>query len=224
MKKLFLIFGALFAFAGCADESGSNNIVSNACPISSADFNYERIAQNQYQITLNDENKRQYAGSVIWKANNNSNLGGATETNEIEPLIIWENGGDLKEATFYYNNIQCGSTLTLKPQSTYGMCDNITINYDQGDIYISGTTNPQLKVSYPFNFDYTNTQSKIVFDSGIEYSGNLVASSGYVNGYFTTQYNVIEGALQNYTDLYLDLVITYPDNTECIKELKYYIR
>lgn len=24
MKRLFLIFGALFAIAGCADESGSN--------------------------------------------------------------------------------------------------------------------------------------------------------------------------------------------------------
>ena len=225
MKKLlFLLFGALFALAGCADESGTNGGNTETCPISSADFSYERVAQNQYQMKLDNESKRYYASGVYWK----EGLSGfISSPYDIEPLIEWDNGGYPKEATFYYNNNQCGETIIFKPKSTYSKCDDIIIDYDQGDFPSLSIGTLPLTVQYPNNFDYTNTNSKIILDNGIEADVNITTASDgyYVQGNFSLKYSDIENLLLSYHRyLYLDLVITFPDNTECVKELKYYIR
>ncbi len=224
MKKLFLIFGVIFALAGCADESGTNGGNTETCPISSADFSYERVAQNQYQMKLDNESKRQYASGVYWK----EYLSGfISRPHSIEPLIEWDNGGYPKEATFYYNNNQCGETIIFKPKSTYSKCDDIIIKYYQGDFPSLSIGTLPLTVQYPNNFDYTNTNSKIILDNGIEADVNITTASDgyYVQGNFSLKYSDIENLLlSNHRYLYLDLVITFPDNTECVKELKYYIR
>lgn len=226
MKKIFLLFGALFLIAGCADEGGSNSGVTETCPISSADFSYERVAQNQYQIKLDNESKRQYAGGVYWEEGLNSG-GFISRPHDIEPLIEWPQGDYLKEAIFYYNNNQCGETIVFKPKSTYSKCDDIIIDYDQGDFPSLSIGTLPLTVQYPNNFDYANTNSKIILDNGIKTDVNITTASDgyYVQGNFSLKYSDIENLLlSNHRYLYLDLVITFPDNTECVKELKYYIR
>lgn len=88
MKRLlFLLFGALFALAGCADESGTNGGNTETCPITSADFSYEEIAVNKYKLTLNDETKRQYVGGARW-ALYDDNVA-YDKTNSIEAIITF---------------------------------------------------------------------------------------------------------------------------------------
>ena len=106
MKRLFLIFGALFAIAGCADESGTNGVNTETCPITSADFSYERIPQDsyemQYKIKLDNESKRQYENNVKWVGGNDRVTNEPFEYNELEPLLIYEhNPSQQKEATFF---------------------------------------------------------------------------------------------------------------------------
>ena len=84
LKLLFLLFGVIFVVVGCSDESGSNGDgVTETCPITSADFTYERVKQNQYKIKLNDESKRQYAGSIRWQSLREPNI----KSDNLEPLL-----------------------------------------------------------------------------------------------------------------------------------------
>ncbi len=219
MKKLlFLLFGVIFALAGCADESGSNGGSSETCPITSADFTYERIKQNQYQIKLNNESKRQYARGVYWKEGRNSG-GFISRPHDIEPLIEWPQGGRLKEATFYYNNNQYGNNIVFKPKSTYSKCDDIQREYYQNATYGNNQTVIFI-VEYDNTFD-VSLKTSLSFDNGLIQEQN--APNGTFNHQFIIPYNSIK-ELKIGTDIYADVVIEFPDNTECVKELEYYIR
>ena len=127
MKKLlFLLFGALFALAGCADESGTNGGNTETCPITSADFSYERtINENSvdYKVILLNQDKIQYENRIKWVTNEDKSY------NTIEPIInfsmeSWETTG--QSVTLYYNNIQCGPTITLQYGSDIGSGNNET--------------------------------------------------------------------------------------------------
>lgn len=222
MKKLFLIFGALFAFAGCADDSGSNGINTETCPITSADFTYERIKQNQYQIKLDNESKRQYENNIKWIGGEDL-FGDPNEYDKkIEPLIIWENGGYPKDATFYYNNNQCGETITLKPKSTYSKCDDIAIDYIQDYANYNATYRTVIfrvhfKSSVSISLD-----TELRFDNGVIQKRN--ATSSEYSHQFIIQYDSIKDVIKKYNGenvIYTDVIIKYSDNTECVKELKY---
>lgn len=151
MKKLlFLLFGALFALAGCADESGTNGGNTETCPITSADFTYERVIKcssglfnfaDVYNIKLLDDNKSQYADNILWKANNDKNsyrdaengIYNNREYNKIEPQIPfsypeYSPNIDNKTATLFYNGYQCGEPIQLKINSTSSMCDKVIID------------------------------------------------------------------------------------------------
>ena len=117
MKKLlFLLFGVIFVVVGCSDESGSNGDgVTETCPITSADFTYERVKQNQYKIKLNDESKRQYAGSIRWKSLGEQNI----KSDNLEPLLEFNKNSvsSEKDIVFYYNNMPCGEKNCFKTSS-----------------------------------------------------------------------------------------------------------
>lgn len=127
MKKLlFLLFGVIFALAGCADESGTNGGNTETCPITSADFTYERtINENSvdYKVILLNQDKIQYENRIKWVTNEDKSY------NTIEPIInfsmeSWETTG--QSVTLYYNNIQCGPTITLQYGSDIGSGNNET--------------------------------------------------------------------------------------------------
>ncbi len=219
MKKLlFLLFGVIFALAGCADESGTNGGNTETCPITSADFSYERIAQNKYKMKLIDESKRQYARGVYWEEGRNTG-GFISEPYNIEPLIEYLKGGAKKEVIFYYNNNQCGETIILKPKSTYNKCDDIQIEYYQNATY--GTNQSVIFiVEYDNTFDIS-LKTSLSFDNGLIQEQN--APSGINAHQFVIPYNSIK-ELKIGTYIYADVIIEFPNNTECVKELKYYIK
>ncbi len=220
MKKLFLLFSLLFALAGCADESGTNGGNTETCPITSADFSYERIAQNKYQIKLDNESKRQYARGVYWKEGRNTG-GFVSNSYELEPLIEYPKGGDKKEVIFYYNNNQCGETIILKPKSTYSKCDDITLDYYQYDAtYNSAYQTVIFLVKFKSPVDLS-LDTELRFDNGVIQIRNAPSDELYHQ--FTIPYNSIKDIIIG-SEIYNDVIIKYPDNTECVKELNYVIR
>lgn len=229
MKKLlFLLFGALFALAGCADESGTNGGNTETCPITSADFSYERIPQDsyemQYKIKLDNESKRQYENNVKWVGGNDRVTNEPFEYNELEPLLIYEhNPSQQKEATFYYNNNQCGDTIILKPISTYKSCDSIIVDYDQGNAtFNENTQEVHFYVKYKGGVDLS-LNSELKFNNGFAKSrSGTITTSGHQ---FLVPYSQIQNTIdKNNPKIYADIIIKYPNNEECVKEVEFYLR
>ena len=220
MKKLlFLLFCALFALAGCADESGTNGGNTEICPISSADFSYERVVQNQYQMKLDNESKRQYAGGVRWEAFNTGNMFGEINTTKLEPLLEYNNYRVTypKEITFYYNNNQCGETIILKPKSTNPNCDNILIDYSQRVYYGSPRS------SFYIQFKDIN-QLDNTLKYTLRFSDSLNVEPITINNdtiTFYALYNQIEHLIgpMNMSGIFADFIIDYSDGSQCIKEI-----
>ena len=107
MKKLlFLLFGAIFALAGCADDSEQD--YSTKCPISSADFTFQRPnpPYKTVKLILLYEDKRQYSRGVKWIDES------GREYNKIEPEIFYNiNDTQYEGASLYYNGVKCGPEL-----------------------------------------------------------------------------------------------------------------
>ncbi len=191
MKKLlFLLFGVIFVVVGCSDESGSNGDgVTETCPITSADFTYERVKQNQYKIKLNDESKRQYSVS-----------------------------GE-KDIVFYYNNMQCGEKIVLKPvpENLNQNCDMLLIDYFQDYLFMDAESYFFIKLQ---NID-NNVKYKIVLANNMELQN--YKQSTYQKG--SIEFNIISANITNLMQEYLgqrifgDLIIDYPDDSQCIKEI-----
>lgn len=217
MKKLLFLFFIPFILASCSNGT-TNNVDIASCPITSSDFMYERVRFNQYQIKLNDENKRVYESGIFWMINDESNVSG-TEYYEIEPLLEWKNGSADKKAFFYYNNIKCGDNISLKPISTYKSCDDVKIDYFQTAY---GGSNVSFIVKYDTTFDLT-LNTALRFDNGLIQNKNAADGTNYHQ--FSIPYSDIQSMIQVGTNsIYADVIIYYPDNTECVKELKYDIR
>ena len=70
------------------------------------------MKQNQYKIKLNDESKRQYAGSIRWKSLREQNI----KSDNLEPLLEFNKNSvsGEKDIFFYYNNIQNCKKNVLK--------------------------------------------------------------------------------------------------------------
>lgn len=229
MKKLlFLIFGVIFALAGCADESGTNGGSSETCPISSADFSYEKISKDsyeiQYQIKLNNTSKREYENNVKWIGGYDRVRKKPFEYSELEPLLIYaHNPSPQKEATFYYNNNQCGDTIILKPISTYKNCDSIIVDYYQDNAYIKENTQEvHFHVKYKGGVDLS-LNSELKFNNGFaESRSGTITTSGHQ---FLVPYSKIQNTIdKNNPKIYADVIIKYPNNEECVKEVEFYLR
>lgn len=219
MKKLILLFGVIFALAGCADDNNSNNAVTETCPISSEDFSYERIAQNQYKMKLSDENKRQFAAGVRWKAINTGNLLGNINTTELEPLLKFNDYQvtNIKEVTFYYNDKQCGNSIVLKPKSTNINCDNMSIAYFQEVFYAEPYSS--LYVQFKDNQQLDKTlKYAIKFTEDLTIETNDIRDTSVV---FSALYSQIAPlkAPAGAECIFADFIINYPDGSQCIKEI-----
>jgi len=221
MKKLlFLLFGALFALAGCADESGTNGGNTETCPITSADFSYERIAQNKYKMKLIDESKRQYTGGARWALNNDNVM--YDKNNIIEATITFIEPVGKKELVFYYNDKKCGDYVILKPSPS---CDNMTINYLQRVSYGS----IQFPGDVPVSNFYVQFQDINQLDDNLTYTIKFtdnqtlerVPDTIYDNSIvFRTLYANVEHLRQSIVDgIYADLIIDYTDGSQCVKEI-----
>lgn len=222
MKKLFLIFGALFALAGCADESGSNGGVTETCPISSADFSYNEIAVNKYEIILNDENKRQYAGNGRWTVWNDYNVI-YDRTNGDEPIFTFMSPLNKKEIAFYYNNIKCGDNVVLKPTPVNPNpdCNNIIIDYQQrvnfaepeSSFYVQFQDINQIDNNLKYSIKFTDNKT-------LEREPETIYDNSIV---FRAMYSEIEHLRSyiggSYGEIFADLLIDYADGSQCIKEL-----
>ena len=221
MKKLlFLLFGALFALAGCADESGTNGGNTETCPITSADFSYEEIAVNKYKLTLINKNKRQYFGGARW-ALYNDNVA-YDKTNNVETTITFFEPDNKKELIFYYNNNQCGDTVILKPTpaNLNSNCDNILINYLQqvnyanpSSFYVQFKDINQLDNNLKYTIKFTDNKT-------LEREPETVYNSSIV---FRAMYSEIEHLISYFPSgnggIFADLIIDYPDGSQCIKEI-----
>lgn len=217
MKKLLFLFFIPFILASCSDGT-TNNVEIASCPINSSDFTYERVKFNQYQIKLNDESKRGYEKGVIWMINDENNISG-TEYYEIEPLLEWKNGSEDKKGFFYYNNVKCGDNISFKPVSTYKLCDDVKVDYLQ--TAYNGSNNVLFLVKYDTTFDLS-LNAALRFDNGFVQNKNAANGTDYHQ--FSIPYSDIQSMIQVGTNsIYADVIIYYPDNTECVKELKYNI-
>ena len=221
MKKLlFLLFGALFALAGCADESGTNGGNTETCPITSADFSYERVAQNKYKMKLIDESKRQYAGSARWALYNDNVM--YDKNNIIEATITFLEPLNKKELVFYHNDKKCGDNIILKPSPS---CDNITINYWQkvsygsmqfpddvpvSNFYVQFHDINQLDNNLTYTIKFTDNQT-------LERVPDTISNNSIV---FRTKRDNIAHLRQSIVDgIYADLIIDYPNGSQCVKEV-----
>ncbi len=192
---------------------------SETCPITSADFSYERIAQNKYQIKLDNESKRQYAGGVRWYTFSTGNMFGDIDTTTLEPELEYNNYRVTypKEITFYYNNNQCGETIILKPKSTNPNCDNVLIDYLQRAYFSS------VRSSFYIQFKDVN-QLDNTLKYTLQFSDSLNAELIKINNdtiTFYALYNQIEHLIgpSNMTGVFADFIIDYPDGSQCIKEI-----
>lgn len=233
MKKLLFSSLLLLAFvviAGCADESGSNGGGGNSetCPITSADFTYEKIPQDsykiKYQMSLNNDNKNQYQNTAKWIGGYNRVLQKPVEYTKLEPTLIWEKSpSPQREATFYYNNKQCGDTIILKPISTYRNCDNITVGYYQGNAsYNDSNKKVHFLVLYNGDVDLSLI-SELKFNNGYsELRSEITTERGHQ---FSVPYSKIENTVDRTSyDIYADLIIKYPNNEYCTKEVSFTLR
>lgn len=219
MKKLlFLLFGVIFVVVGCSDESGSNGDgVTETCPITSADFTYERVKQNQYKIKLNDESKRQYAGSIRWQSLREPNI----KSDNLEPSLEFNKNSvsGEKDIVFYYNNMQCGEKIVLKPvpENLNQNCDMLLIDYFQDYLFMDAESYFFIKLQ---NID-NNVKYKIVLANNMELQN--YKQSTYQKG--SIEFNIISANITNLMQEYLgqrifgDLIIDYPDDSQCIKEI-----
>lgn len=122
MKKIFLLFGALFLIAGCADDSGSNG--SNnipKCALTSADFKFEKYKPDpgyDYKYdTIGPDKIMDYLNySYKWVTSY------GVEYNEPMPhyQFTQEIYDTNPTTTLYFNGDKCGEPLEItNPKNEY---------------------------------------------------------------------------------------------------------
>ena len=130
---------------------------------------------------------------------------------------------DCREITFYYNNNQCGDTIILKPISTYKSCDSIIVDYDQGNAtFNENTQEVHFYVKYKGGVDLS-LNSELKFNNGFAKSrSGTITTSGHQ---FLVPYSQIQNTIdKNNPKIYADIIIKYPNNEECVKEVEFYLR
>ncbi len=224
MKKIFLVFGVIFSLIGCADSD--DTVTPEKCPITADNFTFKQLGVNKYQIILKDESKRQYVANSSWAVSYYDSVfykyHRPSIENFAEPIIEYLTQLDTKKLRFEYRSNGCGDMILkptpLKPNK---YCDNISIDYRQR-VYYNDTTGFRVifndrnqldkKLKYALIFKDNKTIDNYTFDA-------LPNSVAYDSMLFHTPYDEIEYLKEPDTTIFSDIIIDYPDGSQCRKEL-----